>query len=209
MSFNPTGRAEVDPSSPRAFAVCDRCGRWYNHNVLQWQYEWAGAQLINVGALVCSDCLDVPQIQLKTIILPQDPEPVLNARIEPFSLDEDPPAPTLFWTSGDTVAEAVFTIDFEQVIEGDVITVEIADDDLFVDVIQTLTHTLTAAEAIAGTIDETAAALSSGTYYARAKITGTETRLPDMWSDTVSKTLTIGPTTGRAMGMLLALTYPT
>jgi hypothetical protein len=92
---NPTGRAFVDPSSPRAFAVCDRCGKWYNHDALQWQYEWAGTQLINLGALVCETCLDEPQIQLKTIILPPDPPPVLNARVEPFSLDESGPTQEL------------------------------------------------------------------------------------------------------------------
>lgn len=89
MSFNPTGRAQVDPSSPRAFAVCDRCGLWYNLETLQFQYEWAGTQLINIGTLVGHDCMDIPQVQLKTIIYPPDPEPVLNARVEPFSLDEE------------------------------------------------------------------------------------------------------------------------
>ncbi len=96
MSNNATGRAFVDPSSPRAFAVCDRCGRWYNHRDLVWQYEWAGTQLINIGALVCTDtCVDIPQIQLKTIILPPDPYPILNARVEPFTLDETGPTQQL------------------------------------------------------------------------------------------------------------------
>ncbi len=95
MSFNPTGRAQVDPSSPRAFGVCDRCGIWYQQNTLQWQYEWAGTQLINIGALVCQECLDLPQVQLKTIIYPPDPEPILNARVEQFSLDESGPTQQL------------------------------------------------------------------------------------------------------------------
>ncbi len=95
MSFNPTGRAFVDSSSPRAFAVCDRCGRWYNHRDLQWQYEWAGLQLINIGSLVCEPCLDIPQIQLKIIILPADPPPILNARVEPFLIDEAGPTQEL------------------------------------------------------------------------------------------------------------------
>ncbi len=62
---------------------------------MQWQYEWAGTQLINIGALVCDDCLDIPQIQLKTLILPPDPPPVLNARVEMFSLDESGPTQQL------------------------------------------------------------------------------------------------------------------
>lgn len=95
MGFNPTGRAYVDPSSPRAFGVCDRTGRWVNQNTLKWQYEWAGTQLINIGTFVCDDALDVPQIQLKTIIYPPDPEPILNARVEQFSLDEAGPTQNL------------------------------------------------------------------------------------------------------------------
>ena len=88
MSWRQHGRARVDPNSPRAFAVCDRCGFWYNHIDLNWQFQWAGPTLINIRQLVCDTCLDIPQEQLRSIILPPDPDPVMNARPENFVVDE-------------------------------------------------------------------------------------------------------------------------
>src|SRR5580693_3923349 len=61
------GRARANPSSPRAFAVCDRCGIWYNHVDLQWQFDWRGASLMNLRLLVCRPCYDDPQQQLRAI----------------------------------------------------------------------------------------------------------------------------------------------
>jgi len=55
---------------------------------MSWQYQWAGNQLINLGSLVCEHCVDVPQEQLRTIILPPDPSPLFNARPEPYTIDE-------------------------------------------------------------------------------------------------------------------------
>jgi hypothetical protein len=78
------GRARVNPSRPEAFAVCDRCGIWLNHVDLRWQMDYAGTGLINKRILVCKPCLDVPQMQLRTIILPPDPTPIMNARPEQF-----------------------------------------------------------------------------------------------------------------------------
>lgn len=80
----------VDSSSPSAAALCDRCGRQFNLRSLTWQYEWAGEKLYNTRALVCTqgDCLDVPQEQLRTIILPPDPPPLPNARVPYFDYEE-------------------------------------------------------------------------------------------------------------------------
>lgn len=44
--------------------------------------------LQNLRILVCRTCLDRPQIQLKTIILPPDPLPVLNPRPELYDVVE-------------------------------------------------------------------------------------------------------------------------
>lgn len=45
-------------------------------------------QLQNVGVYVCRQtCLDVPQIQLKAIILPPDPVPVPLAFPEPYGAE--------------------------------------------------------------------------------------------------------------------------
>lgn len=89
MSFNPTGRAVVSPTNPTSFAVCDRCGCWYNLPDLSWQFQWSGLQLINLNILVCETCLDTPAEFLKTLIIPPDPMPVMNARPEAFAIDEN------------------------------------------------------------------------------------------------------------------------
>jgi hypothetical protein len=86
--MRPHGRVIVSATTPRAQAVCDRCGFWWNHDQLQFQYEWNATTLYNTGALVCRSCLDRPNQQLRTIILPPDPLPVLDARTEPFAKDE-------------------------------------------------------------------------------------------------------------------------
>jgi hypothetical protein len=99
-----TGRASVSTRNPRAFGICDRCGFLYNHDKLQWQFDYAGAGLINKRILVCSPCLDTPQNQLRSIILPADPVPIENPRVQDYAAAETDNiainAPTLtdFWT---------------------------------------------------------------------------------------------------------------
>ena len=85
--MHPRG-AHTDPSAPRAFATCDDCGFIFNHYKLSWQFDWAGTQLINKRFLKCPRCLDVPQEQFRTIIIPPDPPPIYNARPEPYAIDE-------------------------------------------------------------------------------------------------------------------------
>jgi len=84
-----SGRARTSSKSPQAFGVCDRCGMWYNHVNLNWQFDWAGASLINKRILVCRDCTDEPQNQLRAIVIPADPLPVMNPRTEAFLNDEN------------------------------------------------------------------------------------------------------------------------
>jgi len=74
------GRARISAKNPQAAAVCDRCGGVLNHADLSWQYDWAGAGLINKRLLVCGPCMDTPQQQLRSIVLPADPMPIMNAR---------------------------------------------------------------------------------------------------------------------------------
>jgi hypothetical protein len=91
--MRPHGKyARVNPQDPTAFAVCDRCGFWRNRTDLIWQDQWAGTHLYNIQILVCRErCYDVPQEQLRTIILPPDPPPVLNARVPDFAYEEQTP----------------------------------------------------------------------------------------------------------------------
>lgn len=81
--------ARVDTQNPSAFAQCDRCSFWRNREDLVFQYEWAGEGLYSKQVLVCFDrCYDIPQEQLRTIILPPDPPPITNARPPNFAYEE-------------------------------------------------------------------------------------------------------------------------
>lgn len=79
-----SGRARTDARNPQAHAICDRCGFRYNHVNLSWQYDWAGASLINKRLLVCNTCYDTPQEQLRAIVVPADPMPIINPRVQDF-----------------------------------------------------------------------------------------------------------------------------
>lgn len=78
------GRARTSSSNPQAHAICDRCGFRYNHVDLRWQYDWRGASMMNIQLLVCNDCYDTPQEQLRAIVVPADPVPIQNPRIQNF-----------------------------------------------------------------------------------------------------------------------------
>lgn len=82
------GRARTSSKNPQAHAICDRCGFRYNFVNLQWQYDWRGAALQNLRILVCNTCLDTPQEQLRAIVVPADPTPIINARTENYAADE-------------------------------------------------------------------------------------------------------------------------
>jgi hypothetical protein len=99
----PHGRAKVSSTSPRAFAICDRCGFLYNHRDLHWQYDFRGRSLANLRILVCETCEDTPQNQLKPRIIPPDPVPISNARPERYQQYETDTRTTQgnavdFWT---------------------------------------------------------------------------------------------------------------
>jgi hypothetical protein len=79
------GRARADPSNPQAQAVCDRCGIWTRFNRLQWQFQWRGPLRQNTRVLVCEYCLDVPNEQRRSIAVPADPTPVMNARVQDYA----------------------------------------------------------------------------------------------------------------------------
>lgn len=78
------GRARTSVSNPQAHAICDRCGFRYNHVDLQWQYDWRGATMQNIRILVCNTCYDTPQEQLRAIVVPADPVPIIQPRTQDF-----------------------------------------------------------------------------------------------------------------------------
>ena len=97
------GRARVSASSPQAAAVCDRCGFVYQHSSLHWQFDWAGASLINKRLLVCNPCYDTPQQQLRAIVVPADPMPIINPRVQNFVTAET----STRYTSGQNTVDPV------------------------------------------------------------------------------------------------------
>lgn len=82
------GRARVSAKSPRAQAVCMRCGIWYNRVDLNFQFQWRGTSLRNIYILVCDRCLDIPTEQLRSITIPADPTPIYFPSVEDFVADE-------------------------------------------------------------------------------------------------------------------------
>lgn len=89
MAWRPHPRmARTDPTSPRGWATCSRCNFVGNLEDFQWQFDWRGLGLYNTRILVCQPCLDTPQRQLGTVILPPDPPGLLNARPEAYPADE-------------------------------------------------------------------------------------------------------------------------
>ena len=78
------GRARLDSAA----AVCDRCGFVYNHADLHWQMAFRGPVLQNTRILVCQRCLDKPQEQLRAIVLPADPVPVFQPRVQNYAAAE-------------------------------------------------------------------------------------------------------------------------
>lgn len=65
----------------------------YNHDQLRWQYEYGGMRLLNLRFLVCEPCYDLPQIQLRTILIPPDPVPVEYAVPEIYTETDNPVSP--------------------------------------------------------------------------------------------------------------------
>lgn len=79
-----SGRARTSPSNPQAHAICDRCGFRYTHSSLAFQFDWRGSTLQNTRVLVCRKCNDDQQQQLRSIVIPADPVPIQNPRVQDF-----------------------------------------------------------------------------------------------------------------------------
>ena len=89
MSYASTsGRARTSARNPRSFAVCHRCGTWYNRIDLQFQRAWRGAQIQDLYILVCKQCYDIPNEQLRAITLPAAPVPIYYPSVEDFDTAE-------------------------------------------------------------------------------------------------------------------------
>ena len=56
-------------TSPRPVGVCDLCYQKYYLDDLQWQYDWRGDHLQNLRVRRCPKCLDIPNEQLRPIVI--------------------------------------------------------------------------------------------------------------------------------------------
>jgi hypothetical protein len=85
---NPTGFARVSRRYPRAFAMCSQCNYWFNRVDLVEQMEFQGNEVRPTGFFVCTrTCYDVPQPQLSTPVLPNDPQPIRLPQFELYQED--------------------------------------------------------------------------------------------------------------------------
>jgi hypothetical protein len=99
--MRPHGNAQISARAPRALGVCQRCGFLFNLDDLQWQFDWQqGPRLKNLRIKVCRTCLDVPQENGRTIVLPPDPVPVAYPLPEDY-VGADNPLSTLGYNVAD------------------------------------------------------------------------------------------------------------
>jgi len=71
---------DIDPANPRGWGECDTCGHYFQLEKLAYQVEWMGTAIKRTGFRVCRECLDKPNEQLRTILLPPDPVPLKDPR---------------------------------------------------------------------------------------------------------------------------------
>ena len=82
MAWNLNSHARVSRRSPSAWAICDFCYDQVNRVDLSPDRQYMGTEVRPTGFLVCRRCLDRPQPQQKAILLPPDPLPVDNPRVD-------------------------------------------------------------------------------------------------------------------------------
>ena len=75
-----SGASRTNPRNPAGQGICDRTGFALQHNRMQRQFQWGGAKLFDTGYLVRPQSLDKPQDQYRSLILPGDPQPLVNPR---------------------------------------------------------------------------------------------------------------------------------
>lgn len=103
-----------------------------NHDTLQDQLRYRGPRLQALGLLVCLSCLDVPNEQERTVILPMDPVPINFARPENYvnadnpvsGLGYDPASPFLPSTTqrGESIGNLVNGAGVNAAFDGAVVT---------------------------------------------------------------------------------------
>lgn len=72
----------IDIDAPSALGICDKTGFVHNRRDLVRQMEWRGNALVWTGFYVGRQYADAPNEQLKPPILPPDPVPVMEPRLQ-------------------------------------------------------------------------------------------------------------------------------
>lgn len=80
---NPHGKyVTIDPRHPKALGICDLTGFVFRRQDLVKQMEWRGNALVWTGFYVGKPFLDTPNEQNRPPILPPDPVPVVDPRLQ-------------------------------------------------------------------------------------------------------------------------------
>lgn len=87
MAWRFHSRAWASVTRPEAWGQCDRCNQTWLHKQLRFQRQWQGISLANLFILVCPNCYDKPQENIRTILVPQDPVPIMNARPDNYDME--------------------------------------------------------------------------------------------------------------------------
>jgi hypothetical protein len=89
MAKRPHPRGTTTNPHAVPWTTCDRCGRIYSMNRMEYQTAYVGGQTPeNLGLLVCNTCLDSLNYQNMLLILPPDPAPFFDTRPEAYAVDE-------------------------------------------------------------------------------------------------------------------------
>lgn len=89
--MRPHGKANISARAPQALGICQRCGFMDNLRSLQWQWDYQqGPRLRNLMIQVCDSCLDVPQENGRTVVLPPDPVAVAFPLPEDYAAADNP-----------------------------------------------------------------------------------------------------------------------
>jgi hypothetical protein len=87
MSTRPRGsHVYIDTENPQAVGICDYTGFIHQRDELVKQMEWRGESLEWTGLYVGKEYADVPNEQLRPPILPPDPVPISDAKLEQDTL---------------------------------------------------------------------------------------------------------------------------
>jgi len=68
-------RCPTNPFRPQYVGYCERCGFKYYYDEFRFQYEWRGNALVNQQILVDHRCEDLPQENLRPVIIGPDSIP--------------------------------------------------------------------------------------------------------------------------------------